>query len=56
MARCADTRCRVDRFEAQAQADIAEVAVGPCAANEGPMIVELADGGKIVVQQLAKLI
>lgn len=50
MAARIDARFRIDRFEPQAQTDIAEMPTSPSAANEGPMIVKLADRGQIAVQ------
>ena len=56
MAARADACGQVDRFKAQAQADVAEMPASACAANECPAVVQIADRGQVAVEQLAKLI
>lgn len=56
MTRCADTRSRVDRFEAHAQTDIAKMTHRATAANECSVIVKLADDSEVLVQQFSQLV
>lgn len=56
MAARADACAEIDRFEAQAQADVAEMPASARAANECPAVVQIADRGEIGVEQLAKLV
>ena len=51
-----DACSRVDRFEAKAQADVAEMPARARAAYEGPLIIKLADLGEIDVQDLSELV
>lgn len=46
----------VNRFETQAQTDVAEMATSASAANECLAIVKLADLSEIEVQQLSQLV
>lgn len=56
VTRCAYSSCQIDRFEAQAQRDIAEVPSSTSAANECLAPVEFSDRCKIAVQHLLKVV
>lgn len=51
-----DPSCFIDRFEAQAQADIAEMPPSACAANECPAIVQLGLRAEIGVDELSQFV
>lgn len=51
-----DPSCFIDRFEAQAQADIAEMPPSACAANECPAIVQLGLRAEIGVDELPEFV
>ncbi len=56
MAAGSDAGLSVDRFEALAQTDIAEMSTSASATNEGPAVIKLTDLCEIDVKQLPQLV
>lgn len=56
MAAGSDAGLSVDRFEALAQTDIAEMSTSASATNEGPAAIKLTDLCEIDVKQLPQLV